>query len=235
MGHHLRTNLPCSECSSSDAMVEYDTHFWCFSCQAYISKSGADRRRAVAPKEDRIEYPEDLIRDPRQFHVAALKWLYKYKIFDDQIKLYGISYLPEVHRVFIPTKDEKGNLLSYQTRSLSYFDTPKYLGKGSKSLFHSKQAKTTIIVLVEDALSCIRVGEYLSCVSLQGTSLRTEDIPAILKYNEILLWLDGDKAGKTASRKLKKQLSMYKECTALSTPKDPKEHSRRHIKSLLGV
>lgn len=240
MSQHLASGLPCDLCSSSDAVAEYETHYYCFSCETRTSKSlAAQRENKYKVKEvEDVELPICRARSPKNFPIKALKWLYRYRVFDELIKQYDLCYLPEENRVLIPNHGlvKEGPLLGYQTRSLSEFDHPKYLTKGKTSLALSRGPQTPYVVLVEDMLSCIRVGEVCSAVSLNGTSISDGDIyPLMNKFEFIVIWLDGDKPGQKAANKLQSRLCQYRNVSVISTELDPKEYTREQIKEFLCV
>ena len=64
-------------------------------------------------------------------------------------------------------------------------------------------------VLTEDILSAIKVRWYttLPCIALRGTALRTDTLALIvLNYTRVLVFLDGDTAGRVGSTKASKLL-----------------------------
>lgn len=96
------------------------------------------------------------------------------------------------------------------------------------------------VVIVEDVLSCIRVGEYLPTGSLLGTSVgHAGALENILTHSGVLkprvgVWLDPDRAGVTGTAKLQRTLSlMGLEHTLLTSRKDPKNLTDYEIRSTL--
>lgn len=237
MSEHVQSGLSCLVCPSSDAMSEYDDHYYCFSCKAYIKKSNYSPISYKKRNRDEIDYPEEAIFNPRKFPLDACKWLYENRIFDHLIEEYKIFYLPDSHRVGIPTLTRQGELLNYQTRRLNDDDnSPKYLGRGSKNLFHSRFTKTNYCVIVEDMLSAIRVGELCSCVALCGTSLpRTKIWDIVDLFKAAIIWLDGDAPGIKAASKIEHQLSLYMPCKIIRSTEDPKTYSKKEIRGILGL
>lgn len=103
-------------------------------------------------------------------------------------------------------------------------------------------------VLVEDTLSAIRVGRILQCGSLLGTSAADAallDIKRVAALSntglvqtgsqvKVAVWLDGDKAGRTGSRRIGNRLRLVGvEPVFIRTDKDPKYYSNREIKEIL--
>ena len=180
-----------------------------------------------------ITCEEYITYDTDNFSKSAKVWLYTVGITDKLIKLYRIGYIPELDRVYIP--NYRGNtLIGYQTRSLSFYDKPKYLGKGPKLCYLSKGIKTNSVVLVEDVLSCIRVGEHSSAISLQGTSLKDEGLTEVLgKFTSVKIYLDADAAGRLGDKKLTRQLSLFIPCSSIVTKRDPKTYTYRELGEIL--
>ena len=90
-------------------------------------------------------------------------------------------------------------------------------------------------IIVEDALSAIRVGQFLPTGSLLGTSSGSGKLESILRLPKkaqprVGLWLDPDNAGNAGTDKLMKDMTLFGlEYGKLSSPKDPKLLSDRDI------
>lgn len=237
MSEHVQSGLSCLVCPSSDAMSEYDDHYYCFSCKAYIRKNNYSPIVHRPRRQDKVDYPIGAVFNPKKFPLDACRWLYENGVFDHSIEEYKIFYVPETHRVGIPTLSRHGDLLNYQTRRLNEDDgTPKYLGRGPKNLFHSRFTKTTYCVIVEDMLSAIRVGELCSSIALCGTSLPTKRVWDIIDiFKAAIIWLDGDAPGLKAASKIEKQLSLYIPCKIIKSTEDPKKYTKKEIREIIGL
>ena len=92
-------------------------------------------------------------------------------------------------------------------------------------MFWSKgDYKHKTLVIVEDNLSAIRVGEILPAVSLIGTSMSQENMLTVTEnYDILIVWLDGDGPGQNAAKKLvDKLLLMHTSVHNVVTGRDPK-------------
>lgn len=245
----IQSRMPCHDCGSSDALAEYTTATYCFSCGTHTSK--VYKKSCGAQMED-VPGPDEPLVVPRKatsrMTMDAIRWLWKYDISDEQIALYGIKYVAEGvflgmsnqeiyyrNRVFLPCYGDQGDIKFYQLRSIDKQE-PKYYTAGKKDLFISKQFQTQYVVLVEDMLSAIRVGELASCIGLMGTSLDDKKALTIAsKYDMILIWMDGDKAGREASKKLKKKLELLADVVEIKTDRDPKCHKIAEIEGNISV
>lgn len=179
---------------------------------------------------------------------------------------YGFQYSPSYQRVFLPitgavspkstsdvTSYEPQNttmpLIGWLSRALSKDGTPKYLMRTNSDAVVFKSLKADLEytgtldgVIVEDCLSCIRVGRFLPTVAILGTSVSTIyqtlehfGIPEERK-GRVAVWLDGDKAGRKGREAVARQVAlMGHEVVRINTPKDPKKYSNADIRRLLSA
>lgn len=94
------------------------------------------------------------------------------------------------------------------------------------------------MVVVEDALSAVRVGRVAPSVAVLGTSINERELEVLgepcARPKRVVLWLDGDKAGNQAKLKFKRRLElMGADVKVVNTPMDPKRYSNRQIQELL--
>ena len=122
-----------------------------------------------------------------------------------------------------------------------------YNGSSKLSYVHL-QAKTTddtregtqesTVVLTEDILSAIKVRWYttLPCIALRGTLVRTDTLALILRnYTRVLIFLDGDTAGRVGSKKASKLLDTVNiPHVIINTPDglDPKDLKPNELRRL---
>lgn len=190
-----------------------------------------------------VVLPDDITTDTIEFTQEALLWLYKADVRNNLIEDYGIGYSKDLNRVIIPVYDESNNLLMWQGRGLSSQQT-KYLNTKStkkqnaffKSWVKSDKAEANTfdsVVVVEDALSVIKVGQITQAVGVLGTSLSQTQVNYLSKFTQVLFWLDGDRAGVDASNKMVKKLSMVTNTHRIFTKKDPKKLSYAEIEEII--
>ena len=105
---------------------------------------------------------------------------------------------------------ENSTPIEYQKRFFpekKFYSTPNV----KKTIFcirGSRTANDETLYLVEDYLSCIRLGEFVDTLCLFGTSLNATYIKYIIRnYSNIRIWMDADEPGRNASKKIKKQLA----------------------------
>lgn len=239
----VQSNLPCNDCGSSDAMAEYTDNTYCFSCQVSRRKSNTAKsffaeleHKVHPPKAGVLDWPGGFSdRIPEQ----AKAWLLKAHIYADTREKYHIGYVRNgigvnmylnqialVDRLILPYV-KLGRLVWYQARAFREDDRPKYLMFGNKDeLFEILHHDQDELVIVEDMLSAIRIGEFTNVVSLQGTSLNKKNmLHYIPKYGTIKIWMDGDAPGQAAAKKLITKLQLLKrpeQIINIVTEQDPK-------------
>jgi DNA primase len=117
-------------------------------------------------------------------------------------------------RIVIPIQDEDGILMAYAGRGLDQAE-PKYLfpARFRKSLvlfnLHRAVRHGKRVVVVEGFFDCFKVHQAgLPCVvALMGCTLSRGQADFIeRRFNEVVLLLDGDKAGRAASAAIAAQL-----------------------------
>lgn len=223
---------PCMSCGSSDALVEYADGTHCFSCK----KSTKRLNLSHIP----IKESKDIGDIPiKQLPEAVKKWLYQYYISDELIKNNSLTWSPGHARLVIPIVDDYSFPTAGWLRSIDPAIKPKWLYVGDKPaqllyLHRSNIAAFPGICVVEDALSAIRVSEYMDVVSLGGTNFSSEHLSKILlSYSEIVLWLDGDRPGRVAADKFIKKFKLFRPIYRILTKQDPKSFTPRHMEELL--
>lgn len=169
--------------------------------------------------------PEDFTTNlPAKF----LHYTRMYQLSTSDLRTYQIGYSPEIDRLIIPTSD------GYLARSLDI--KPKWLNH-TKTFFSSKvdDVVSKSIVLVEDPISCIRVGNFIRTIALLGTSCKA-NLKQYLRNKNVIIWLDGDIAGIQGTLKLTKELAgLCNSVDVVNTNKDPKEYADEEIKKILNV
>ena len=164
-------------------------------------------------------------------------WLYKAGIHEYTWKKYKIGYSEKLQRVILPVYNKRNQLIWYQCRAIQVGQIPKYIQPAadrSKVMFEAlghNNAKEAI--LVEDILSCIRVGKHIKTYSLLGTKITTEQASELSKYKLVRTWLDPDEAGVNGASKIRRTLGLVTEVSNITSKVDPKELSDKQIKGIL--
>lgn len=181
-----------------------------------------------------VEPPEDLTED---IPLEGRMWLYKAGITPSVWNSYGIGYSPSMERVYLPII-KGGEPIWFQARAVHAGQTPKYIqpsAERSTVLFesHKVQETTELVVLTEDILSAIRVGEVANAVSLLGTKITSGQASYLSQYKRVVLWLDSDKAGRVGAANIRRTLSLLTETANICTTDDPKLLTKQQISEKL--
>jgi len=178
--------------------------------------------KIVLPKDFSLEIP-----------LEGRLWLYTASISESLIKKYNMGYSERLKRVIIPVY-RYNKLVWFIGRAVHKLQEPKYLAPSENKddvLFYSGRIGK-VAVVTEDILSAIRVGTTTPTISLLGTKLSTEQLGALMD-TRIILWLDSDKAGRAAAKKMERELCMVTEVCKVVTKKDPKMLTNEEIKNTL--
>lgn len=244
----------CGGGNNTPCFATYSDGYHCFTCG---KKKSTDRlhyayRPLLASTPD-LRVP-DCTQNTCEFSPGVLKWLYSYYVYDELIRKYGLAYVPyakygsfEGESLILPVT--KGNqVISFQQR---FFPKKQFITKGDKTspfMIMCEQSKK--IVLVEDYISAIRVGQHANVICLHGVHVLYDVSKLLQNLNmNIEIWLDPDEAGQTASKELLAKLTKdahncakyrafaIRESTTItirSTRLQPKDYSPHEIQQILG-
>lgn len=134
--------------------------------------------------------------------------------------LYEVGLLSSNHRniffnrIMFPIRNYKNHIIGFGGRAINDTIKPKYLHSKESKLFHKKyilygedialQKNHLSIFVVEGYIDCIKMhdSKFPNTVAVLGTSLTIFHINKLWKYTkEIILFFDGDIAGKNALKK----------------------------------
>lgn len=243
----------CGPDHDNSCYITYSDGDFCFSCgkghrkgeEYYVYKT----QNLVASGEFIVpEYTAN----PKEFSLFILEWLYQYYISDDLIKLYKIAYCaPQAGKsesVLLPIVDDNYEMVAYQRRFFpdkTFYSSP---GLRDQLFVPGYTGTEETVVLVEDYISAIRVGEHGPTMCIFGTSLNRNQIDFIVKtFSKVVIWLDDDEPGRKAAHKIRSRLySAYVQLTnmraysarevvikTVDNEKQPKENSPNEIKNIL--
>ncbi len=202
-------------------------------------RAAREAAQALRSNSGTLSLPSDI--QPVSSRETGALWLLQAGISLDLAAEYKIGWSDKLQRVVLPVYSEKGELQFIQARSINQNVKPKYLNiKGARAcdaIFvgnHAKSTRTTTVI-VEDILSAIRVSHHTCGVSLLGTAVTPGKLVRVFSPDStVIVWMDGDAAGRRARRKLIHALTlMGQECKWVETPKDPKEYSNAEIQETL--
>jgi len=265
MSKLIASKMPCPWCPSSDGYHEYENNFHCFSCHK-SKRKGVDKSRSLFPTWTALEQYENrgFVKFPKTvtswLPQPAMKWLLEAGMTKELIlknnilyveheivPAYDDSYSIELHnRIILPYIAFNGiedEVVFYQARSVDPLERRKYITVGLRQAFYSNQnidlelPSTKEVVIVEDILSAIRVGEYVDAIALCGTSMGDELIRKVKdNYEEVMVWMDNDAPGIKASNKIVKRLRLYcKKVVQIKHKVDTKRCHRKELEEVLST
>jgi hypothetical protein len=233
--------VPHMGCSESSAMKLTATvegvHYYCFKCGSskfisgnycYRDRKAREAENAALMKERMrtgFDLPEDFSQD---IPSAGLAWLGLGGWTSDMISRYKVGWSDNLKRVVIPIQPQ-----GYTARAVFPDQLPKYLEKApALSWWESFPVwDNPIMAVTEDILSAGRVGEFIYCHALNGTTAAGWLPPE--GFEHVMIWLDGDKAGREGMLKLLNRLQWAYTVTIVTTDKDPKLYSRKEMYEII--
>lgn len=240
----------CKNGKNTPCFATYSNGYYCFTCG--VKKYTTDNYRAYKGFNNQYSKLEigKHTRNIAEFSPETLKWLYKYYIFDNLIRKYGICYIfpDELHEEALLFGVYKENELKFWQKR--YFPSKRFVTKGDKNTLFTRIDKTqNTIILVEDFISAIRIAEITNVLCLFGVHINDHMSKYLFNLNmNILVWLDPDEAGQTASIELCRKLNNYMQIRSkyrafairelrtvevMTTDKQPKDYCNEELKHII--
>lgn len=148
----------------------------------------------------------------------------------------SVGYDPQRNRIIIP-HFWHGTLVGWQSRRLAEDGSPKYQSTPDfpkdQTLYRAPTGGT--IVVVESPMSVLRHLHHTPLAATFGASVTTRQVRRIAQYRKIILWMDNDQAGWTATRKLITALDPYGTVWVVDSPwaADPADLSDAMVDQLI--
>ncbi len=222
----------CYNCNARRGVAEYQNGKYCHGCSTFTPYKSILN---VCKVEKNSKTSLSAVEETQDFPIKARQYLLQYGIITRYINKYHISWSSNYNRIVFKSPTSKYKWL----RSLDKNTKNKWLLVGNKEneLFYWDNFKTfNDLVIVEDQISAIRISEFKPCVALGGTNFSSHLlIPLFLKYGRLVVWLDGDTAGRVATEKFRKKFKLLKEIKILFTSKDPKCYTDTELQEILNA
>lgn len=232
----IKSNQPCPNCTSSDALAIYSDNEHCFSC-GYHNIYNFDRQffKPRAKFNGKLPARTSILNDE-----YWCDWFRMVGINPIMAKKANLSVSKDFKDLVIPMYSTEGKLVGYELR-LRNPDKFKSLARGKKAPILVSQCKdktiqSDIVCIVEDIRSALKVSKHVDVLCLMGTSVsKFEYLNRIQPYKKVLIWLDGDSAGREAANKLSKTSHLIKFTQQILTHKDPKYYTDEDMIFFLGL
>jgi len=193
-----RAHLPCRDCGSSDALAEYATHTYCFSCETRKSKSAEQKA------QDQITSYKGQQLSHNGQHIN----LTTRKLASETLKHYDYRVRADGNHA-APYRDKSGKVVALHLRG----DRKQFRWQGSpkQALLwgqHLWQSKGRRVIITEGEIDCMSIAQAMGLtwpvVSLPNgaTSARaavSQSLEWLLGFDEVILAFDGDDPGRKAT------------------------------------
>lgn len=221
---------------------------WCYRCsiggfKSHPQPSLSERIAALREQRSADEAVEADPRppmpanfDPSSWPLEPRVWLYKCGLSNQMIKDVGFYWCGRIKRVVLPVLDGP-KLVYWQARGFDK-DRPKYLNpKVDKPVYKSGPYSAGPLVITEDILSAVKVGQVARAWSILGTALSSATATEIASLGvPVLIWLDPDEAGRKGRRRIAASLrAMGVSVRIIRAEQDPKYYSLDEIKEILAA
>jgi DNA primase len=175
-------------------------------------------------------------------------YLEKRGIARQTAEYFGVGFFPGKglmsRRVVIPIHNEREELVAYAGRSVDdsepRYKLPSGFHKGAVLFnFHRLRqlddAGTRRVIVVEGFFDCMKVVQagFPNVVALMGRTLSAQQEALLAGFNEVVLILDGDEAGQTASAELTTRLAHRMFVRVIDVDGQPDQLSSEQIQNLL--
>jgi len=134
-------------------------------------------------------------------------------------------------RVVFPVYDEK-KLMGWSGRTLITDHEPKWLhSSGLRSVYWARRGSDTLVIVegIFDAIAIERGIPTVAVMALLGTNLTEEKRKNLNQYNNIVIWLDPDSAGRKAATELLQRLIGRNVTIILNGSSDPGDMSNEEL------
>jgi DNA primase/Zn ribbon nucleic-acid-binding protein len=233
---------PCPRCHSKDNLARFDDgHAWCFGCGYYVPPDKRNRevkKQEETPKFDTgrmMSWPPDAM---RVLPANAKNWLKQYGLTEDEVIDNRLYWSNLRSQLLFPIYDEDDRMLMFAARNFNKMLQAKWELRGQKSeIIHligaPEKGDIPAVVLVEDIISAIKVGRFMTAMPMFGTNISREQMARLLRITpKLLVWLDPD-ANDVGSNVCATAASYGFEVRSIIAPYDPKECSDELIQMKL--
>lgn len=228
----------CFDCGSSDGLAIYEDGTYCFSCQKQTKSKSLFQE--VKEDKDKLQLPVDI---GDQLPPKAMEWLLQFLDVDEinRFAFWSSKYNRICFPYYVwPVGKERSEMLMCWMRTLNSNTKMKWLFTGDNTMLPfyiptTSQPSVSRICLVEDVISGIKVSKFIDVIVL-GTTDIGKDSPILSKleqYDRVVLFLDGDNAGKKGTERLRNDLKLLYDVKTIRNNRDPKNYSNDELQELL--
>jgi hypothetical protein len=228
----------CPRCASRGAdrkgnnlAVYDDGHEYCFACGYLKAATAADKY--FAEKHKAVEENKSFFTNCGVMNPTGMSWLKQYGLTNEEVQSNFFwddrGYCVFEGGMFQNARNFKGQGAKYITKGKV---------KGNEVVFKSDIGATeerllSSIVIVEDAISAIKVSRVCSAVAIHNAVIPIELILRLSKqFKNVFIWLDNDKS-KEMIAEARKASPYFDSVKIVFSELDPKCYSANQIKEYL--
>jgi DNA primase len=230
--------------NSEDNLAVYsDGHKFCYSCKytEFPNKITSFKNKITEDNEIDYQLPYLPLDCDILYPQRALDWVGQYQLDKTDLYKHNVMWSESMQRLIFPVFGGDTGLIAWQGR---YFgDDPnkikkqKWYGKGNLKDTYNILNQSNRIVLCEDVISSIKLANCgVGAMPLYGSFVGRERFKRLYnlinKDDEVLVWLDYDKAKESLKETKLGQLCGIN-CSSIITKLDPKEIDYEEIKGIL--
>jgi DNA primase len=237
-----------------DAARKLERWFLQITTSAVVEKSNEKERKEKLIAEKKEAEGVEELNKPLPFTLKGIDPAHPYVgqrgLKEDTARHFGVGFFPGrgsmSSRLVIPISNERGELVAYAGRAIDSAE-PKYkLPAGFKKsdvLFNLHRVLALAppsrdpVIVVEGFLDCMHVHQsgLPQVVALMGVSLSETQEKFICQFPRIILFLDGDEAGRQATQTIASRLTSKTFVKVVNLPdgRQPDQLSSDEIKTAL--
>lgn len=223
----------CPECGAGRGLAQYSNGDYCHACKYKEHTKHLIMNEQPSAINGSLELP---IKDTEIIPKEELEWLQKYNISKEHINKNNIFYSELYKRICFP-RYTNNEITACWLRSIKTVkDKWLFIGDRNEIYYFKKQQDkcTRSIAVCEDLISAIRLSDHMDTLCLCGTNSNNAGfVPVFINYSNIVCFLDGDEAGRTAAENLRQKYKILFNVRKIFAIKDPKCHSNKELKELL--
>lgn len=243
-----------ANCSIRDAALTLRDVFLAAPSPASPTTKKEDEAKKDFPPATHSENAGDEFNKPLTFALKEIDHVHPYLrqrgITEETAKVFGVGYFAGrgsmSGRVVVPIQNERGELIAYAGRSIDATE-PKYKlpagFKKSAELFNLQrvialpESSRGRVIVCEGFFDCMKVHQagLHAVVGLMGSTLSDAQEKVLHQFAHVILFLDGDEAGREAARGIAARLIHHTFVRVIDLPdgKQPDQLASAEIQALL--
>lgn len=238
----------CPQCNSKSGRHTNPNIQYCFACGWRVKNKSllelSERaKNLIRDVEVNLEELVDCVDyEESKIPLNYYKWLNNYDFSEQLIGYTSIFWSSKLNRLCFPYYD-KDIMVGCWARSLNEYPKWKFFGHNKYFVWYlnnllcldrKRLSELNVICFVEDVVSALKVWKFVDVICLGGTNIKRPEYKEIVKnYEKVIVFTDGDRAGKEAAQKIRKELNLIRPCVIMRNTKDPKCYSYEELQKML--